>query len=290
AVGLTGWVRRRPPGRRRWLAADGAAAGLIISVEVAVWALSGGGFFWPVFSGLGWSLLFGLHALSLRQWPPGRRRELARRVETLARTRRGALDDQATELARVERDLHDGAQARLVSLALSLGLAENLLDRDPAAAAKLLGEARSSAVGALDDLRTVMHSIHPPVLADRGLGAAVRALALDLAVPVTVTGEPQDQLAPAAQSAVYFAVAECLANIVKHSRADGVWVEFPPGAEGVAVVVRDDGAGGAGLIPGRGLAGVRGRLDAFDGQLGVESPPGGPTTVTISLPAAERDR
>jgi signal transduction histidine kinase len=213
--------------------------------------------------------------------PPGRReRELTARVSALTRSRSGALDRQAAELKRVERDLHDGAQARMVSLALSLGLAGELLRRDPDTAERLLGEARATAVAALDDLRAVMHSIHPPVLADRGLGDAVRALVLDLAVPVTVTGAPPSPLPAAAETAAYFAVAECLSNVVKHSGATEARVAF----DGDRIIVTDNGTGGADPARGSGLRGIADRLEAVDGRIEVRSPAGGPTELTITVP------
>ena len=287
-VPLIGYAFRRalrvPPGRRRWLAVNAAFCGLLATVDLAVWVLTGGGYFWPVWTMLGLSTLLGAHAWLVSR-PPGRReRELAARVTTLTRSRSGALDRQAAELKRVERDLHDGAQARMVSLALSLGLAGDLMHRDPEAARKLIDEARATATAALDDLRAVMHSIHPPVLADRGLGDAVRALVLDLAVPVTVTGEPPAPLTAATETAAYFAVAECLGNIVKHSGATTAVVEFS-GHPGVLIIrVRDDGVGGVDPAAGTGLRGIADRLEAVDGRLEIASPPGGPTTVTISVP------
>jgi signal transduction histidine kinase len=275
---------RTPPGRRRWLAVDAAFCGLLITVDLTVWVLSGGGYFWPIWTMLGFSSILGVHALVASR-PPGRReRELAARVSALSRSRRGALDRQAAELKRVERDLHDGAQARLVSLALTLGLAGDLLRRDPDRAALLLEEARSTARSALDDLRTVMHTIHPPVLADRGLGDAVRALVLDLAVPVTVTGEPPSSLPAATETAAYFAVAECLGNVVKHAVATSAEVAFADVPDALWITVTDDGVGGADLAHGSGLRGIADRLEAVDGTLVLESPLGGPTRVTITVP------
>ena len=279
-----GRALRVPPGRRRWLAVDGAFCAVLLTVDLTVWVLSGGGYFWPAWTTLGATTLFGTHAWLVSR-PPGRReRELAARVSTLTRSRSGALDRQAAELKRVERDLHDGAQARMVSLALALGLAGDLVRRDPPAAQKLIDEARQTAVAALDDLRSVMHSIHPPVLADRGLGDAVRALVLDLAVPVTVTGTPPAPLAPATETAAYFAVAECLSNVVKHSGASSATVDFAGRTDSLVITVRDDGLGGADPAAGSGLRGITDRLDAVDGRLEIVSPPGGPTWMTISVP------
>jgi signal transduction histidine kinase len=205
-------------------------------------------------------------------------------VEVLTRTRRGALDVQAAELQRIERDLHDGAQARLVSVAMNLGLAEELLSKDPQSLTELLAEARSSTLTALDDLRTVMRGIQPPVLADRGLEGAIRALALDLAVPVTVSGEIPGRVPVPVESAAYFAVCECLANVVKHSGALQARVDLGYRDGVLSVVVRDDGVGGASLTAGSGLRGVARRLEVFDGTITLSSPVGGPTVVRMEVP------
>jgi signal transduction histidine kinase len=280
-----GRALRVPPGRRRWLAVDAAFCVVLAAVDLTVWVLSGGGYFWPMWTMLGLSTLLGVHTWVASR-PPGRReRELLARVSTLSRSRSDALDRQAAELKRVERDLHDGAQARMVSLALTLGLAGDLLRRDPATAERLLDEARSTARAALDDLRAVMHSIQPPVLADRGLGDAIRALVLDLAIPVTVTGEPAGSLPAAAETAAYFAVAECLSNVVKHSGATSAEVTFDrPKPDTLRITVLDDGAGGAEPARGSELRGIADRLEAVDGTLTVSSPLGGPTLVTITVP------
>ncbi|WP_238010457.1 histidine kinase [Dactylosporangium sp. AC04546] len=270
---------RRPPGPRRWLAVDAAVCGLIATADLAVYVLTGGGYFWPAWTILGLSGIVALHA-----WAATRENALATRVAALTSSRRTAVDRQAAELKRVERDLHDGAQARLVSLALTLGLAKDLVGRDAGGAVQLVEEARQAAVAALDDLRTVMHSIHPAVLADRGLGDAVRALALDLAVPATVTGDPPAGLSPATETAVYFAVAEALANVVKHSGATHAEVAFTTTRTTLRVEIRDDGTGGADPAAGSGLRGITDRLDAVDARLTVSSPPGGPTLVTLTVP------
>jgi signal transduction histidine kinase len=275
---------RVPPGRRLWLAVDAAACTLLGCADLSVWVLTGGGYFWPAWTLLGLVTIVGLHAWVISRPPGARERELTERVAALTRSRRGAVDQQAAELKRIERDLHDGAQARLVSLALTLGLAKDLLRRDVDGAARLLAEARATATAALDDIRTVTRSIHPPVLADRGLGDAVRALALDLAVPVTVIGDPPARLPPAAQTAAYFAVAEALANVAKHSGASAARVTFGQGRDVLRIDVDDNGTGGADPSRGTGLRGITGRLDAIDARLSVDSPVGGPTRVTVTIP------
>jgi signal transduction histidine kinase len=209
--------------------------------------------------------------------------QLEQRVEVLTETRTQTIDNAAAELRRIERDLHDGAQARLVGLGMTLGMAAELMERDPEQARRMLAEARQATGAALGDLRDVVHGIHPPVLADRGLKAAVEALALDLPVPVEVTGTVPASVPPPVESALYFAVAECLANVAKHAGAAHAWVRFTD-ADGVAVVVGDDGHGGADPADGTGMRGVARRLSAFDGTMRVSSPGGGPTLVTLEVP------
>lgn len=206
---------------------------------------------------------------------------LERRVEEVTATRAETLDHSAAEVRRIERDLHDGAQARIASVGMNVGLAEKLIATDPEAAAALLREARVTTQDALEDLRSVVRGIHPPALADRGLAGGIEALAVPLPMPVTVT-VAAPPLPPPVESAAYFAVAECLANTVKHADATRAWVRVRH-AEGVVhLVVGDDGRGGADPA-GSGLAGVARRLAAFDGTLVVDSPAGGGTVVTMEV-------
>jgi signal transduction histidine kinase len=212
------------------------------------------------------------------------REDLERRVAEVSRSRAETVDYSAAELRRIERDLHDGAQARLVSLGMSLGMAEDLIRTDPEAAASLIAEARESTTTALGDLRTVVRGIHPPVLADRGLSGAVQALALDMALPVSVAADLPGRPPAPVESAAYFAVAECLANVLKHSGATlaSVRIGYQDGA--LRIRVADDGHGGADPARGSGLAGMARRLAAFDGTMEVMSPAGGPTIVSLELP------
>jgi signal transduction histidine kinase len=280
------WAWRQRPGRPRRLAVHLAISVVVALIEIVAWLFSGLGLFWPIFPILVLAALYAAHVWLLPRLVTERERELVQRVGTLTRSRSGALDIQAAELRRIERDLHDGAQARIVSLGMSLGLAAKLVRTDPDLAVGLLDEARASTVAALDELRDVVHGIHPPVLADRGLGGAVEALALDLVVPVTVTASMPARLPAPVESAVYFATAECLANVVKHSGAQRAWVELAYRDGRLTVLVRDDGVGGARLDRGSGLAGLVRRLEAFDGTVQLDSPAGGPTTITMEVPCA----
>ncbi|KRC59614.1 MULTISPECIES: sensor histidine kinase [unclassified Nocardioides] len=207
---------------------------------------------------------------------------LEERVERVEVSRAETLDHSAAEVRRIERDLHDGAQARIASVGMSVGLAEKLVHTDPEAAAALLREARETTMDALDDLRSVVRGIHPPVLADKGLSGAIEALALALPVPTSVAVDAGRLPAPV-ESAAYFAVAECLANTVKHAAATRAWVTGRYDGERLRITVGDDGRGGADAH-GSGLSGVARRLDAFDGDLRVLSPAGGPTLVELEVP------
>ena len=193
-------------------------------------------------------------------------------------------DLAAAELRRVERDLHDGAQARLVALGMNLRAAERLMGSSPQAALALVAEARETSSRALMDLRDLVRGIHPPVLADRGLADAVRALALDTPLradlDIDLPGRPD---APV-ESAAYFAVAEVLANAVKHAGARAVEIRMQHNGGVLRIAVTDDGVGGADPARGTGLRGVERRLGAFDGILAINSPPGGPTMVIIEVP------
>ena len=213
----------------------------------------------------------------------GRVEQLERRVEEVAASRSETLDHSAAEVRRIERDLHDGAQARMAAVGMNVGLAEKLLTSDPSAAAELLREARETAVSALEDLRTVVRGIHPPVLADRGLAGAIEALTLPIPMPVTLSLDVPETLPAPVESAAYFAVAECLTNVVKHSGAGRAWVTATHDGALLRIVVGDDGVGGADPA-GSGLAGVAARVGAFDGTMSVDSPVGGPTVVTLEVP------
>ncbi|MEU5751825.1 sensor domain-containing protein [Streptomyces sp. NPDC047829] len=212
--------------------------------------------------------------------------ELAERVRVLTETRRDAVDTSAAELRRIERDLHDGAQARLVAMGMDLGTIEALLEKDPEQARKLLAQARRSSADALTELRELVRGIHPPVLAERGLGDAVRALALRLPVDAEVAVDLPGRAEAPVEAAAYFAVSEVLTNAVKHSGADRIWIDVHHAEGRLRVTVTDNGRGGAAVAAGSGLAGVERRLGTFDGVMAVSSPAGGPTMVTMEIPCA----
>ncbi|MGI8867842.1 MAG: sensor histidine kinase [Mycobacteriales bacterium] len=216
--------------------------------------------------------------------PTQSRAELTKRVETLVETRQETVDTQAQELRRIERDLHDGAQARLVALGMSLGLADQMMERDPVKARELLAEARSTSSQALQELRDIVRGIHPPVLADRGLDGAVRALALANPLPTRADIDIPVRLVAPVESAAYFAIAEAMTNVIKHTDATTCWVDAKYAHEALTMTVSDDGSGGADPAKGSGLAGIERRLAAFDGTLMVSSPAGGPTVVAMHLP------
>ncbi|MEU1282045.1 histidine kinase [Streptomyces sp. NPDC005805] len=217
---------------------------------------------------------------------PDRQEELARRVDRLTATRHDAVDSSAAELRRIERDLHDGAQARLVAVGMSLSTVEALIEKDPAQAKLLIATARESSAEALTELRDLVRGIHPPVLAERGLGDAVRALALRLPVPVEVDVELPGRADAPVESAAYFAVSEALTNAVKHGNPGRIWVDLSYAQGALRISVTDDGRGGAVVGAGSGLSGIERRLGTFDGVLAVSSPAGGPTMVTMEIPCA----
>jgi signal transduction histidine kinase len=223
---------------------------------------------------------------------PSRHARLAERVEELTESRSRVLAATLAERRRIERDLHDGAQQRLVSLAMELGMAREKLATDPAAARKLVEDAHGEAKRALADIRDLVRGIHPAVLSDRGLDAAISALADRCPVPVEVDVDLDVRPPEPVETTAYFVVAEALANIAKHSGASEAQVtvrrERRP-EDRVVIEVVDDGKGGANPEAGTGLAGLADRLAALDGRLFVESPAGGPTRVRVELPPGPQD-
>jgi signal transduction histidine kinase len=220
-------------------------------------------------------------ARSLLSPPPGAR--LAQRVAELTASRAAALEAHGAELRRIERDLHDDTQNRIVAVAMHLGIVERALRRDPAAALPLVLRAQDAASDALAGLRGVVRSIYPPVLAERGLDGAVAGLIARCTVPTTLTVTDLGRAPAAVESAAYFVVAEALTNVAKHSGADRCEVRLT-GADPLVIEVWDDGHGGADESNGTGLLGIQRRVAAFDGVASIESPDGGPTVLRVELP------
>jgi signal transduction histidine kinase len=210
--------------------------------------------------------------------------QLRERVDDLRHARARIIEATDAERRRLERDLHDGAQQRLVSLSLTLGLAESRLRSDPEAAAPLIAQAREEARMAVQELRELARGLHPAVLSDRGLGPALEALASRAPLPVMVIGVPERRLPPAVEAAAYFVVAEALTNVAKYAEAESAQVTLTIEHGIVRVVVADDGRGGADPAGGTGISGLRDRVDALDGTLDVHSPPGEGTTLTAEIP------
>ena len=215
---------------------------------------------------------------------PSDRQRLAARVEDLTRTRAAAADVQAAELQRIERDLHDGAQARLVAVTMELGRARERFDEDPEGARELVESAHREAAAAIVELRELVAGIYPAVLADRGLDAAVSSVASSSSVPVTVHVSLDGRLPAAAEVAAYFVVAEAIANVGKHSNAEHAQIRIERTGDLVVVEVEDDGDGGADNAKGSGLRGLSDRVAALDGRVLVSSPTGGPTVVRAEIP------
>ncbi|WP_186832073.1 sensor histidine kinase [Streptomyces sp. ISID311] len=210
--------------------------------------------------------------------------ELERRIAELESDRVTVTDTAAADLRRIERDLHDGAQARLVALAMGLGLAKEKLLEDPEAAAAMVDEAHGEVKLALQELRDLARGIHPAILTDRGLGPALASLAGRCTVPVTTSVDLDERPAPAIEGIAYFTVSELLQNVSKHSAARQASVEVWRAADRLLILVSDDGQGGARLDGGSGMAGLAGRLGSVDGLFVLDSPVGGPTRVTAELP------
>lgn len=224
----------------------------------------------------------------LTRWllAPSEREKLAERVEHLQESRADTVDSQAAEIRRIERDLHDGAQARLVALGMNLGMAEEIVDQDPARARDLLSEARLTTSQALNELRDLVRGMHPPVLSDRGLDGAVRAIALAVPLRVDVNSQLPGRFQPPVEAAAYFAVAETLTNAAKHGGGERAWVVMRHEDGRLRLEVGDNGKGGARTTTGGGLAGIERRLGAFDGTLEITSPAGGPTVLSMEIPCA----
>jgi signal transduction histidine kinase len=244
-------------------------------------------------TGVGWLAVvvsLGPGMARLQAWP-GRRllapsvdTDLSLRVAQLTATRAAALDAHAAELRRIERSLHDGTQNRLVAVTVLVGAARRALARDTASAADILERAQDAAEHALTELRTVVRSILPPVLADRGLAAALGGLAGSCGVPCQVDVQVTGRCAVSVEATAYFVAAEALSNVAKHSGATVASVTVRRAGDWLLLRVDDDGRGGAVESAGSGIVGIRKRVEAYDGKFSLTSPPGGPTTLQVELP------
>ena len=270
--------------RVRWAVAHAGLGAVAAAVVVGVWMLAGRGP-WLGWTLLGIGLAVALHlvlAFAERFPPQPIEHRLSERVDELTRTRSGVLDVQAAELRRIERDLHDGAQSRLVALNVLLGRAELELERAPAAGA-LIHQARGEATAAIAELRDLARGMAPPLLADRGLEAAVEALTLRSPISVALDCSMNQRASRPTEAAAYFVVAEALTNVIKHAPGAAAQVSIAAGDGMLEVVVVDDGDGGADPL-GSGLTGLRQRVEALDGRLAITSKPGDGTRITAELP------
>jgi signal transduction histidine kinase len=284
-----GWAWRRQPGAVRRVACVWVAIGVAAVILMATWLLTyllaGVGVFWPTWALFGLATAgsaYSLLALHDRVLVARGRRALRARIDMLTRTRRQAVDAQAAELRRIERDLHDGAQARLVALTLQLGRAEMRASDQPEVR-RLIRDAQTEARLAISELRDLARGIVPPLLADRGLVAAVDSLAARYGLGTSIEADTHRHLAPAVQNAAYFVIAEALTNTAKHAGARHSWVMLREHERCLQVSVGDDGCGGADP-QGSGIAGLRARVEALDGRLRIDSPPNEGTVLEVSIP------
>ncbi len=210
--------------------------------------------------------------------------ELQGRIDDLTEGRHAAAHAEADALRRLERDIHDGPQQRLVHLAMELSRAQRLLERDAVAASTTIGQAITATRETLDELRALSRGIAPPILADRGLNPALSALAARCTVPVELDVRIEERFAALVENTVYFVTAEALTNVAKHSRATVCRVMLDRTGDSLLLTIGDDGVGGAHVAKGHGLSGLADRLRAVDGELSVQSPTGGPTLIVAEVP------
>jgi signal transduction histidine kinase len=283
------WAWRQSPGAVRRVACvwalAGVAAVILLLTWLLTWLLAGAREFWPAWALLGLATAvssYSLFALHDRVLVAYGRRALRARIDLLTRTRRQVVAAQAAELRRIERDLHDGAQARLVALTLQLGRAEMRVTDQPDVQ-RLIHDAQREAHHAIDELRDLARGIVPPLLADRGLVAAVQSLAARYGLGTKIEAATHRSLSPAAERTAYFVIAEALTNTAKHAEARHSWVALADDHAALAVTIGDDGRGGADA-DGSGIAGLRARVEALDGTLSLDSPSGGGTVVEVRIP------
>ena len=272
-------ARPIPPGFTGWIFGHGP---LGLGVEVVAW-LVGFGVLLGIAPLVRWLARLDA-AFGQRMLGPARADILAGEVDRLALSRARAIDAGDIERHRIERDLHDGVQPRLVSLAMQIDRARGRLERDPEQAGELLRQAHADAKDALADLRAIARGIHPAILDDRGLDAALSALVAGSPTPVAVSVRLSRRPGRNQEAVAYFTAAEAIGNLAKHASASRATLRISDESGALVVQMTDDGCGGAVMIPGGGLAGIAGRLAAVDGRLAVDSPPGGPTTITAVIP------
>ncbi|MGW5049861.1 sensor histidine kinase [Actinokineospora sp. NPDC004072] len=269
-----------------WAVPGGAPSGF--DYQVTSWPLAGVAVLAAVaYAGLALLLPAAARAQArLARWllRPTDGAALSDRVAELTATRAAALDAHGAELRRIERDLHDGTQARIAAVVMQLGLADHLRAQDPDQAFALVRKAQETAESALAELRDVVRSIYPPVLSDRGLDGAVTALAARCPIPCLLDLAHVGRRPAAVEAAAYFIIAESLANATKHSSAGQIAVALHTREDALLIRVADDGRGGADEALGSGLAGIRRRVEALDGRFELNSPPGGPTELRAELP------
>ncbi|MFI6927469.1 histidine kinase [Nonomuraea spiralis] len=263
---------------------------LDVPVDDWVTALAGGSVQIAVLGAVAWWVLpmpARLHArLCLAVLTPSARERLTERVDVLTRSRVGVVDAHGAELRRIERDLHDGTQARLVTIAMHLGLARESLADDPDTVAALLDQAHETTEEAMAELRTVLQTIYPPILADRGLDGALTTLAARSGVPVRIELAELGALPATVETVAYYVIAEALTNVTKHAAATRAALRIERAGDVLTIEVTDDGKGGADETRGTGIPGIRRRVAALDGVVRLDSPPGGPTTLAVRMPCA----
>ncbi len=274
------------------LPAGTRAGGFAVGVPLSGWgtALTLGTAQFVLFAALTYllvPLMARLHArICVALLSPPAAERLAQRVETLTETRADAMNAHGAELRRIERDLHDGTQARLVAIAMRLGAARESLSQDPQTVDRLLREAHEGTEEAMAELRGVIRTIYPPILADRGLAGALAALGARSVIKTTFDIGDLGTIPAAVEVVAYFTISETLTNAAKHSQATRTIVRVAHDHDRLSIEVTDDGIGGADETLGTGIAGIRHRVLALDGTITIHSPAGGPTTTTVSLPCA----